>query len=1227
MTRIARVATDVGGTFTDLVYFETDSASGRQAIRTAKGNSTPPDFERGIFDVLAKAEVDLPRLDLFAHGTTVVINALTEGRGVRTALISTEGFRDILEIGRGNRPAFFDLNYKKPDCFVPRHLRGEVAGRMTYRGEETSAVDLAGLPAMLDRFRRDGVAAIAVCLLHAYANPAHERAVLAAIARLWPEVRAVASHQITREWREYERSSTTVLSAYVQPIAERYLARLHDGMLSRGFGGPLYVMQSNCGVDSLAATKAIPITMVESGPASGFWAAAELGRLIGEPNVLALDIGGTTAKCSLIEDGEVKIKTDYWIERDKRSAGYPVMVPVVDLVEIGSGGGSIAWVDGEGKLHVGPRSAGASPGPAAYGGGGTAATTTDANLALGRINKDFFCGGAMTADMPAVDAALQRLADELRVTPIEAARGVIRIANNDMINALKLVSINRGHDPRDFTLVAFGGGGGLHAAALARELGVRKVVIPRDAAVFSAWGMMMSDLRRDYFVTRLIETDGSDMDDVAARLGALVGEVSAHALAQFKAEAIGEDRTALRALVKCRYQNQEHPVEVALPAGPVTGETVAALLAAFHQAYEREFTYCLDAQIEIVGLHLIATAAVGKLEFLAQPRTGATSEGARKGTRAVDFAAEGRHVAAIYDAARLEPGMGFRGPAVIEDTGTTIVVHPGHQVTIDDYGNTHIDTQAIAAGGALRDAAADPFTLDVIQQALGAVADEMFAVFRRTAMSPIIYEVLDVGTGITDADGNMVSSGAGIPGFIGVLDKAVKRLLELIPAETIRPGDIFITNDPYYGGVTHLNDAVLAMPVFAGDRLVAWTANIGHWSDVGGSVPGSMAVDAHDIYAEGLRLPAIKLIDAGRPVDQVLAIMTANSRLPDFLRGDLWAAIASLRKGHDRIVRLVETYGHVTFAAALVDYFDYAERQARNGLKRLPKGHFPLQQRMDDGAIWRGSIDIADDSFTVDLRDAPDQRDLPFNTSRDGALVAAQLIFKMATAPDTVSNAGSYRPLRMLTRPGSIFEAVAPAPHGYYSEVRIRLADMLWHGLASAAPERFPAGHFASICGTVISGRHPHTGRRFTMVEPQMGGWGATATRDGNSAMYSSAHGETFNCPVEIAEARYGFFFRRLALNEEAGGDGLHRGGRGLVAEYEILGTETVLSAGYTRAKEPVWGLAGGRPGTTNRIEIFRTDGSREVHAFVSGVRLQAGDIVRITTAQGGGWGAPVEPC
>jgi N-methylhydantoinase B len=521
-----------------------------------------------------------------------------------------------------------------------------------------------------------------------------------------------------------------------------------------------------------------------------------------------------------------------------------------------------------------------------------------------------------------------------------------------------------------------------------------------------------------------------------------------------------------------------------------------------------------------------------------------------------------------------------------------------------------------------RSRAADPFTLDVIQQALAAIADEMFAILKKTAMSPIIYEVLDVGTGVTDSEGNLVSSGAGIPGFVGVLDKTVKRLRELTSPADIRPGDIFITNDPYYGGVTHLNDVVLAMPVFAEGALIAWAANIGHWNDVGGAVPGSMSVVARDIHAEGLRLPAIKLFDAGRPIEPLLKIMAANSRLPDFLLGDLWAAVASVRKGAERIERLAATYGPDVFASALADYYDYAERQARDGLAKLPKGRLALEEPMDDGTIWRAAIDITEEAFVVDLSEAPDQGADPLNTSRDGAVIAAQLIFKAATAPDTVCNAGSFRPLHVLTRPGSIFDPREPAPQGYYFEVRARLSDMLWHGLAKAAPERFPAGHFASICGTVIAGRHPQTRRRFTMVEPQMGGWGATATRDGVNAQFSSSHGETFNCPIEIAEARYGFNYRRLSLNDEPGGEGRHRGGRGLVKEFAIGGPETEISIGYSRHRQKVWGLAGGAPGTTNRVEIDHGDGKSETHALVSGLQLAAGDVVRIITAQGGGWGS-----
>ncbi len=362
---MTRVATDIGGTFTDLVCVKTDGS-----VSTAKSHSTPDQFEQGVVDVIEAAQLTPNEFVSFVHGTTIVINAITERKGAKTALITSEGFRDVLEIGRGNRPDYFNLEYDKPTPFVSRYLRREVSGRINYKGVESAPLDLSLLPAILDDFRAEGVEAVAVCLLNSYANSAHEEAVIAQIKAQWPEISAVASYQITREWREYERSSTAVLSAYVQPIAHRYLDDLTGRLRDGGMTCTPYIMQSNCGIDTIKNTREIPITMVESGPASGVWGAAILGRLIGEREVIALDIGGTTAKCGLITGGEVKLNTNYMVEQTDVSAGYPVMVPVVDLVEIGQGGGSIAWVDEFRRLHVGPQSAGAVPGPVSYGIGG-----------------------------------------------------------------------------------------------------------------------------------------------------------------------------------------------------------------------------------------------------------------------------------------------------------------------------------------------------------------------------------------------------------------------------------------------------------------------------------------------------------------------------------------------------------------------------------------------------------------------------------------------------------------------------------------------------------------------------------------------------------------------------------------------------------------------------------------------------------------------------------------
>nr|WP_258570856.1 hydantoinase B/oxoprolinase family protein [Flavimaribacter sediminis] len=516
--------------------------------------------------------------------------------------------------------------------------------------------------------------------------------------------------------------------------------------------------------------------------------------------------------------------------------------------------------------------------------------------------------------------------------------------------------------------------------------------------------------------------------------------------------------------------------------------------------------------------------------------------------------------------------------------------------------------------------------MEIIQNSLQATADEMFAAMRKTAMSSIIYEVLDMGTGIMDAKGMLASSGAGIPAFIGVLDKAVQVIIAKFdkPGD-IEPGDVFATNDPYYGGVTHLNDIVVAMPIFADGRIIAWTANIAHNSDVGGMAPGSLSGEATEIFQEGLRLPAIKIIANGEPIKPVMDIIKVNSRMPDVLEGDVWAAIASVRVGDKRLREIAAKYGTATFERAMESFMDFGEKVSRAALADLPQGTFELSEEQDDGRTFNVKITIGPDEFTVDLRDNPDQSANPVNTSRDGVMVAAQMIFKSLTDPYSPANGGSFRPINLLTREGSVFHAKEPAPIGFYYEIELRVYDIMWRCLAAHMPDRLAAGHFASVCGTFIGGIHPDTGRQYTIIEPQLGGWGASRQGDGNSAVFCGFHGETYNCPAEINEARNGLYVDQLRLNMEPGGEGKFTGGRGIVMDYRVRADNGFLTAGYTRSKFPAWGVEGGHDGSPNYVEFRPKEGEPERFAFVSGLATHRDDVIRVVTGNGAGLGDPKE--
>ncbi|MGI6555399.1 MAG: hydantoinase/oxoprolinase family protein [Bacillota bacterium] len=673
-----RIATDIGGTFTDLVCIDEENCR----MVAEKSHTTPPNFEQGVLDVIKKSGLSPESIDTFIHGTTTIINALTERKGGKTGLITTKGFRDVLEIARCNRPDLFNLVFHKPEPFIPRYLRREVGERMNYKGEVIQPLNEEDVKSAVKYFKEQEVESIGICYINSYANDEHEQKTAEIIRSLWPEVFITTSSTVTREWREYERTSTVALNSYVMPTASSYLNNLSKKLESIGFKGKSYIMQSNGGTTTFDQAKEAPINMVESGPVAGVYGSAILGQIIGESNLIAFDVGGTTAKCSLIDNGEVKVTTEYRIGRTDNYAGYPIMAPVVDIVEIGNGGGSIAWIDEAGSLRVGPQSAGAVPGPVAYGIGGTEPTTTDACLLTGRLSPSNFDN---PVDMEAVKSAIvKNVGKPLGLNADDAAMGIIRVAESNMYNALKLVSIRRGYDPREFTMVAFGGGGPMHCASLARELNIKKMVVPVAASVFAAWGMLMTDLRHDYIRTHISPLDGTPVEEI----NDIWKDIQEQAEKQFLDDGIPASQMICQYYVDMRYLGQEHTVKVPVPAVPLKEEDKEIIKERFHEAHEQAYTFRLpNASVEIVNYHLVGNGGLTppKLQEIA-PQTGDVEE-ARISTRPVCFNEIGWLDTPVYDRSKLGSGAQFSGPVVIEEKTSSTVVYPGQNVCVDKYGN------------------------------------------------------------------------------------------------------------------------------------------------------------------------------------------------------------------------------------------------------------------------------------------------------------------------------------------------------------------------------------------------------------------------------------------------------------------------------------------------------------------------------------------------------------
>jgi len=684
------IGIDVGGTFIDIVVVDKHGG-----IRADKVLTTPQDLSQGIMQgldkVLGGAVGDALARARIVHATTAATNALLEHRTPTLGLITNKGFRDVLEIRRHARPDVYNHRLEMAPPLVPRERRLEVTGRLDHGGNVLEPLAMAEVEAAVRQLAAEGTVSYAVCFLHAYANPEEERRVAAAIRAHRPDAYVTCSAEVCPEFREYERTSTAVVNAAVMPLVDAYLGRLEARLRQASYARELYIMQSSGGMMNAEDIRRFPVNIIESGPAAGVVAAAAVGRIAGRPNVISFDMGGTTAKAALIHEGRIELSTEYQVGGTGHGAqggggygtGYPIRVPFMDIVEVGAGGGSIAWIDEAGALRVGPRSAGAEPGPVCYGRGGSEPTTTDANLYLGRLSADYFLGGEMRLDLPAVERAIaERVAKPLGMETEAAAAGIVEVSNALMVRALRRVSIERGRHPADYTLVAFGGAGPLVACYLAEELGVPEVIVPPLPGVASAVGLLGSDIRHEYrqaFFGRLGELD-------AAAADALLGELAGRGRRAVAASGIVADAMAVQPVAELRYVGQAYELRIDLPGLTLDAAAQAETARRFHAEHRRRYAYDIpDRAIEVVSLKATVTGQVARPAV--PPVAKAEAPLLPKNRRPVHFRGAGRVDCPVYERADIRVGHEVDGPAVVEQKDSTTLLPPGWRLTADRHGH------------------------------------------------------------------------------------------------------------------------------------------------------------------------------------------------------------------------------------------------------------------------------------------------------------------------------------------------------------------------------------------------------------------------------------------------------------------------------------------------------------------------------------------------------------
>ena len=1214
---IIRLAVDIGGTFTDGILQVGDE------VTSKKIPTTPAAPHHAFVDIakslLAEAGITPSEVNSIIHGTTIATNALIERKGARTAFITTEGFRDSLEIGYESRYDQYDLGLEKLPPLIPRHLRFTVAERTLCNGEVLIPLEESEVAGLVDSLIENEIESVAIGFLHAHTNPRNERRAREILAPAVADLSISLSSEVCPEIREYERFSSTVADAYIKPKIERYLRNLSAQLSNLGFRCPLFMVTSSGGLMEIESAIAKPVHLVESGPSGGAALAEIAAMQCKEQRILSFDMGGTTAKVCLIDNYEAKTAREFEAARSARfikGSGLPLRIPVTEMIEIGAGGGSIGGVDAMGRIQIGPDSAGAEPGPACYGRGGEHPTVTDADMVLGRLDATRFAEGRIKLDgRKSTQALKQKFVPDECEDACSAARAMVEMVDENMANAARIHAMEHASDLKSYSMVAFGGAGPLHAANLAQKLGIDRIIVPGLPGVGSALGFLAMPASCELSKSRYMTLNNLDVVGIENILNEL--ESQARKIVDC---ALPNNRVSARHTALMRYAGQGHEIEVEIPF-PVQKEKIAEhLRQQYSNAYIGQYGRDLPGgQIEILTFTVkVSTPRPVLPEHMGhQANPDNATESITPKIRTVVEPNSGIQGASkVYLREALTPGTSLRGPALIVEAQTTTVLPKNYHAVVDQYCNLILERISDTDPTVGFESRMDDVHLQTMWSRMQSIVDEQASVLMRTAFSPIVRESGDLSVGIFDPLGRMLTQAVtGTPGHVNTMASACEKFFKAYPADNMKPGDIYLTNDPWFGA-GHLNDFVLLKPCFKDSRLVALISCTSHLVDIGGRCLGP---DGNDVYDEGLYIPHIKLIDQGILNETLVTLVKSNSRNASQAEGDLFALIACCEHGDIRLTQMLNDYN-------LDNLQNVAERILKSSESAVRKRIAEVPDTVSDYAM---TVDGYEEPITIKARLTVDgesiwldfyESAIPSNAGINVPInyTAAYSVFglKCAIAPDVPNNHGSLAPFSVTAAPGTILNAVKPSPVCSRHILGQLLPDVALGCLSGILESSIPAEGAATLWDLPIQGKIMSTGETFAQELVFNGGTGARPDKDGLSA--TAFPSGVMGSLVEITETTTPVLLKRRELRPDSGGAGKFRGGVGQIIELQALDdTELVVYGTVDRVHFPARGRAGGDSGAPGRF----------IHS--SGIEfsgkgsclLRPGETLTVLTPGGGGFG------